>query len=327
MTEAPQTKTVNLHGTTDAKVWADEFCKRWTTALCQVPGREGVETEEDFQGIMLGWFANAIMAGVDSVATDTLAASPSRDEIARALWAVYQDEFTYDDALRLSDPETTDGRNHIAGVAYIHELADAILSLSPASPAPVWRQYGEGPDEGTEMLIKSDALIDEDFNEDGIAVGTVGSWGATCAVWNNYQDCYDTKHLEPGTFLVALRLSQPTEQPPQMQVKRSDVYAALRSYALTNMSFEDEPTNPYPLVDLLSNDGDTIESGEREMELLADHIASSLSDIAREQSPQTTSQKRCKGGDMDAFNGDCLWCGAPMGGVCQDRALAGEEGE
>ena len=30
--------------------------------------------------------------------------------------------------------------------------------------------------------------------------------------------------------------------------------------------------------------------------------------------------KRCKGGDMDHFTGDCLWCGAPMGGTCQDTA-------
>ncbi|MCG7520861.1 hypothetical protein [Ruegeria sp. Ofav3-42] len=31
--------------------------------------------------------------------------------------------------------------------------------------------------------------------------------------------------------------------------------------------------------------------------------------------------KRCEGGDVDAFNGDCLWCGAPMGGTCQEAAL------
>ncbi|WP_372574419.1 hypothetical protein [Ruegeria jejuensis] len=39
--------------------------------------------------------------------------------------------------------------------------------------------------------------------------------------------------------------------------------------------------------------------------------------------------KRCKGGDMDHFNGDCLWCGAPMGGTCQDTALRAlaEEGD
>ena len=64
----PTHKEPNLHDTTDASVWAAEFCKRWTTALCQIEGREGVETEENFKEIMLGWFANAIMAGVDSEA-------------------------------------------------------------------------------------------------------------------------------------------------------------------------------------------------------------------------------------------------------------------
>ena len=59
---------VDLHSTTDATVWADEFCKRWPTALSQVEGREGVESEDDWREIMVGWFANAIMAGVDSEA-------------------------------------------------------------------------------------------------------------------------------------------------------------------------------------------------------------------------------------------------------------------
>lgn len=58
--------TINLHETLDASVWAAEFCKNWPTAFSQVPGREGVETEEAFEAIMIGWFANAIMAGVDS---------------------------------------------------------------------------------------------------------------------------------------------------------------------------------------------------------------------------------------------------------------------
>jgi len=58
--------SVNLHETTDAAVWAREFCKNWPTALCQVPGREGVEDGEHFEAIMLGWFANAIQAGIDS---------------------------------------------------------------------------------------------------------------------------------------------------------------------------------------------------------------------------------------------------------------------
>ena len=58
--------TEKLHSTTDAQVWADEFCKRWTCGLCQIPGKAGVETPEDWNEIMVGWFANAIMAGMDS---------------------------------------------------------------------------------------------------------------------------------------------------------------------------------------------------------------------------------------------------------------------
>lgn len=40
---------VNLHGTLDAKIWAYEFVKRF--------GGD--------EGLMIGWFANAIMAGFD----------------------------------------------------------------------------------------------------------------------------------------------------------------------------------------------------------------------------------------------------------------------
>lgn len=60
--------TINLHETTDAAIWAAEFCKRFPSALCQVPGREGVTDGDDFEAIMIGWFANVIMAGVDSEA-------------------------------------------------------------------------------------------------------------------------------------------------------------------------------------------------------------------------------------------------------------------
>ena len=58
----------NLHDTTDARVWAAEFCKMYPSALCQIEGKEGVTDGDDFEGIMIGWFANAIMAGVDSEA-------------------------------------------------------------------------------------------------------------------------------------------------------------------------------------------------------------------------------------------------------------------
>lgn len=57
-----------LHDTTDAAVWAREFCKMYSSAFCEVEGREGVTDGVDFEHTMLGWFANAIMAGVDSEA-------------------------------------------------------------------------------------------------------------------------------------------------------------------------------------------------------------------------------------------------------------------
>lgn len=43
---------LNLHGTTDAAVWAKEFCRLFPDAD---------------EGLMISWFANAIMTGVDSV--------------------------------------------------------------------------------------------------------------------------------------------------------------------------------------------------------------------------------------------------------------------
>ena len=47
---------INLHNTIDARVWATEFLKV-------------IDGKQDFidEGFMIGWFANAIMTGVDSV--------------------------------------------------------------------------------------------------------------------------------------------------------------------------------------------------------------------------------------------------------------------
>lgn len=61
-------KEPNLHDTTDARIWAGEFCKMYPYAFCRIKGKEGFTTSDDFEGIMIGWFANAIMAGVDSEA-------------------------------------------------------------------------------------------------------------------------------------------------------------------------------------------------------------------------------------------------------------------
>ena len=59
--------TANLHDTTDAAVWAKEFCKKWPVGFSQVPCREGLTSCEDWEDILVSWFANAITAGVDSV--------------------------------------------------------------------------------------------------------------------------------------------------------------------------------------------------------------------------------------------------------------------
>ena len=67
---------VNLHDTTDAAVWAKEFCKRWPSALCQIDGKEGAQDGDEWEATVLGWFANAIMAGVDSEARKHQQATP-----------------------------------------------------------------------------------------------------------------------------------------------------------------------------------------------------------------------------------------------------------
>lgn len=48
------------------------------------------------------------------------------------------------------------------------------------------------------------------------------------------------------------------------------VYSTIRSYRMTNM--RDDIGGGYPLVDLMSNDGCSIATGEEEMEMLADEI-------------------------------------------------------
>lgn len=45
--------TRKLHDTTDAQVWAQEFCK-----LFSIYGEHG-EVIDDPEGLMIGWFANA----------------------------------------------------------------------------------------------------------------------------------------------------------------------------------------------------------------------------------------------------------------------------
>lgn len=52
-----------------------------------------------------------------------------RERVARALWIVNQDEYTYDDAV---------AKEHVEQLDFIHELADAALSaIQPEAPKDV----------------------------------------------------------------------------------------------------------------------------------------------------------------------------------------------
>jgi hypothetical protein len=67
----------NLHDTMDAKVWAAEFVKTFLNNPC-------IAADE---GTMIGWFANAIMAGFDEAnrRTETRLRAAERDA-ARYRW-------------------------------------------------------------------------------------------------------------------------------------------------------------------------------------------------------------------------------------------------
>ena len=52
--------TKKLHSTTDARVWAEEWCRIAREIEASNDGREIID-----EGWMIGWFANAIMRGWD----------------------------------------------------------------------------------------------------------------------------------------------------------------------------------------------------------------------------------------------------------------------
>lgn len=54
-----------LIGEFDATVWADEFCRRFS--VTRIADGEAMD-----EGLMLGWFANAIMAGYDHARKESL---------------------------------------------------------------------------------------------------------------------------------------------------------------------------------------------------------------------------------------------------------------
>jgi hypothetical protein len=58
VTDQYEPAAADLHNTTDARVWAEEFCKRF--------GVHDPTTDNDVddpKGLMIGWFANAIETG------------------------------------------------------------------------------------------------------------------------------------------------------------------------------------------------------------------------------------------------------------------------
>ncbi len=53
---------INLHSTLDARIWAKEFVKFYPQLF---KDGEGVVLPEEVEEIMLAWFSNAIMTGID----------------------------------------------------------------------------------------------------------------------------------------------------------------------------------------------------------------------------------------------------------------------
>lgn len=57
---------------------------------------------------------------------------------------------------------------------------------------------------------------------------------------------------------------------------RDQIFKSLREYHMSNMVFDDMPDAPFPLVDLCTPKGQSINKGEDELFLLADRIAADL---------------------------------------------------
>lgn len=61
---------------------------------------------------------------------------------------------------------------------------------------------------------------------------------------------------------------------PQDIDLRDALHETLCGYRLSNMTETDDPSEHFPLIDLCSNAGTTIETGREELFLLADHLVS-----------------------------------------------------
>lgn len=64
--------TQHLHQTSDAAVWAEEFCKTFPDANVD-------------EGCMIGWFANAMMSKMDNTSDEAKLATMKTSVIAREL--------------------------------------------------------------------------------------------------------------------------------------------------------------------------------------------------------------------------------------------------
>jgi len=75
--EDETTRTLRLHSTTDAQVWAEEWCKvAREIADAAEPGRQVID-----EGWMIGWFANAIEIGRAAGVTEANAETETGDII------------------------------------------------------------------------------------------------------------------------------------------------------------------------------------------------------------------------------------------------------
>jgi hypothetical protein len=82
-----------------------------------------------------------------------------------------------------------------------------------------------------------------------------------------------------GTYVLEFRWTTDGELPTPPTRPSFDIIATvLRDYRLSNM--RDDIGGAYPLVDLMSNDGHSIATGEEEMVWLADEISASLASDA-----------------------------------------------
>jgi hypothetical protein len=158
----------NLHDTTDAAKWAAEFCKRWPSALCQIPGKEGVSDGNDFEAIMIGWFANAIMSGVDSEARKAAArireleaqtallqsivaglASGDMDRMASSWHAIGFEMGKLAASVRVADAEARAARAEgiLTGMGIMGAEPSAAQSPAPAVKVKplVWEEWVDAP--------------------------------------------------------------------------------------------------------------------------------------------------------------------------------------